>query len=146
MKKRSTQPSTTSKPETAAADQRVYSPELSSWFEHSTKSPGTFEIRSVNADGRTGPLIATVTVNPAFNPANAKAIVRLIASAPDLWQSLQNVAPHSLSDAGRNDDFANAMDTLWQAAGRFPFAWPKPEEREEKLMQANTAQVESTLA
>lgn len=130
----------------------AYSPEIatnwlpSDWFDDWTEiDPSTFKIY---AGSPTSPAskawIATITVNPAFDPKSRERIAWLMSCAPDLWQLLRKAAPRYLEDIEGITEFHDAMRLLWLAAGYNPFDFPSPNESEEDIRhRQNKASLEA---
>jgi hypothetical protein len=127
-------------------------PELAHWLPAMSAEGERKNVFPIYADNRAksktemrGPLIATISVNPAFTEDAAQRIAWLMSRAPDVWRTLRDTVKHLQDNLEQVDDFATAVESLWDASGHFPFEYVHEDEGEEEMIVNADAQALAKL-
>lgn len=115
-----------------------YSPELARWSEcpeADKDDPRSFRIYESSGAPyhKNTALLATVTIAPEFGPEDAKDIAQMMSCAPALFRALRTIAVNALDHIDGLQEFADALETLWMACGKYPYEWPHPDEKDDQI-------------
>ena len=113
--------------EIIASNEALYHPHLADWSVDVKDLPdGEFQIlEAARGDDTPARVIATVRPNPELGtPRDRRQIATLLASAPDLWRELRELARWAEADAVEGvETLARITTLLWHSSGDRPFEY-----------------------
>lgn len=89
-------------------------------FDHPAQNTFQLRIDRLRSGGSSGPVLATVIVDPAFDGPTVERFMFLLTRAPELWRSLRRLLIET-EEIEAWGPWIEAYKLLWDASGTNPF-------------------------